>query len=438
MSTRLQDSFTGTDNTALSAHTMDVGPGWTSTLGFDCTFIHSNKAVPDPSIFSSIGYVSDAGVSDIVLTDVWGVPNASDYLIGVCVRAVDHNNAWIVRLIRSGGGTPTINLYSRTGGSFTLIDSANAPSATNSTVTITVTASGTSILAQLSTGESVSTTSSVRQTATLHGLYDYTDDTVVGGTHDNFLVVDAVTVPTAPSNLAGTAASTSQIDLTWDDNSSDETDFSVDYKQADSGTDFTGATTTTAAADATSKSITGLTEGKRYIFRIKATGAGGDSAYSSTVAVFTKPTAPTINSVSATSEQIAFDVTKNSTAANKIQFQYVLHGAGFGSPIETITVDYDGSSDIDAAPSADLTQDAEYDIRFRNAVDTDAYSDWTATESFTVNTAPTTPVNVVLSVSPFSGGFTIRRPKIFIDGENTDRPTSGVSHGSGSGYGYGY
>jgi autotransporter-associated beta strand protein len=83
--------------------------------------------------------------------------------------------------------------------------------------------------------------------------------------------------PAPPSNLAATAISSSQINLSWSDNSSDETGFKIERKTGAGGTYSQIAV---AAANATTFSNTGLTAGTQYFYRIRATHSGGDSAYS--------------------------------------------------------------------------------------------------------------------------------------------------------------
>ena len=78
-------------------------------------------------------------------------------------------------------------------------------------------------------------------------------------------------VPAAPSGLTATAASSSQINLSWTDNSSDETGFQID--QATSS-DFTqGLTTVTVGANVTTYIATGLASGTTYYYRVRATNA---------------------------------------------------------------------------------------------------------------------------------------------------------------------
>lgn len=87
-------------------------------------------------------------------------------------------------------------------------------------------------------------------------------------------------IPTAPSALTATAIYTAskRVDLSWTDNSSDETAFAV-FKSTDNVTYSEIATT---AAGATSYSVTsGLTEDTLTYFKVAARNAGGDSALTS-------------------------------------------------------------------------------------------------------------------------------------------------------------
>jgi hypothetical protein len=92
--------------------------------------------------------------------------------------------------------------------------------------------------------------------------------------------------PAAPSNLTATAASSSQINLGWTDNANNETGFKVERCQGAGCTSF--AQIGTAAADATSYSDTGLSANTSYTYRVRATNAGGDSAYSNQASATTQ------------------------------------------------------------------------------------------------------------------------------------------------------
>jgi hypothetical protein len=91
------------------------------------------------------------------------------------------------------------------------------------------------------------------------------------------------TAPAAPSNLTAQATSSTEIRLTWKDNSTNETAFRVDRKLRGG----TFQTVLTLAAGTTSAVSTGLQPGTEYIFRVRAGGAAGSSAYSNTVSATT-------------------------------------------------------------------------------------------------------------------------------------------------------
>jgi Glycoside hydrolase family 44/PA14 domain/Fibronectin type III domain len=99
-----------------------------------------------------------------------------------------------------------------------------------------------------------------------------------------------VAAPAAPSNLTATAVSPSQINLTWTDNSGNETGFVVE-RATDSGF-TTGLTVTTVAANTISYSATGLAAGTTYWFRVRAANGGGSSANSNAASTTTQPPPP--------------------------------------------------------------------------------------------------------------------------------------------------
>jgi titin len=101
--------------------------------------------------------------------------------------------------------------------------------------------------------------------------------------------------PNAPSNLIATPISSSQIDLTWQDNSSDETGFMIERK---TGAD-SYAQIATAGAGVTSYSNTALTTNTTYYYRVRAYNAAGNSGYSNEASATTlppPPAAPTLKS----------------------------------------------------------------------------------------------------------------------------------------------
>jgi uncharacterized protein (TIGR02145 family) len=80
-------------------------------------------------------------------------------------------------------------------------------------------------------------------------------------------------VPVAPSNLTGTVASSTQINLSWTDNSSNETGFKIERKTGTENYAVIGTTT----ADITTFSNSGLSPNTTYKYRIYSNNAVGNS-----------------------------------------------------------------------------------------------------------------------------------------------------------------
>lgn len=87
----------------------------------------------------------------------------------------------------------------------------------------------------------------------------------------------SVTAPAAPTALAATPSSTSQINLSWVDNSSNETGFIIE-RSTTSGSGY--AQIATVGGNVTNYASTGLTAASTYYYRVKATNSAGDSGYS--------------------------------------------------------------------------------------------------------------------------------------------------------------
>jgi len=88
--------------------------------------------------------------------------------------------------------------------------------------------------------------------------------------------IDTGAPPNAPTNLTATAVSSSQINLAWTQNSSDETGFKIERKTGAGGT---YAQIATVGANVTSYSNTGLAQGTTYFYQVRAYNGSGNSAY---------------------------------------------------------------------------------------------------------------------------------------------------------------
>jgi hypothetical protein len=93
--------------------------------------------------------------------------------------------------------------------------------------------------------------------------------------------------PDAPSNLAANAVSSTQINLSWTDNSNNETVFKIERCTGNNCTNF--GEIAQVGANVTSYPNSGLTKNTWYRYRVRASNANGDSAYSNTVTEKTPP-----------------------------------------------------------------------------------------------------------------------------------------------------
>jgi len=95
----------------------------------------------------------------------------------------------------------------------------------------------------------------------------------------------AATPPDAPTSLTATAASSSQINLAWTDNASDEDGFEIE--RSPDGSDWSQIDT--AAADAESYNDTTCDPNTLYYYRVRAENGAGNSAYTNTASATTPP-----------------------------------------------------------------------------------------------------------------------------------------------------
>ena len=144
------------------------------------------------------------------------------------------------------------------------------------------------------------------------------------------------TLPIAPSALVATATSSSSINLSWTDNSSDESNFVV-QRSPTSGSGFT--TIATLGADTTSYADSaGLSASTTYYYQVYATNGGGDSGFSNGAFAATDdppaptpPTAPTgLGATATSSSSISLTWTDNSSnESNFVVQRSTTSGSGF-------------------------------------------------------------------------------------------------------------
>jgi titin len=125
--------------------------------------------------------------------------------------------------------------------------------------------------------------------------------------------------PLAPGSLTVTAVSTSQINLTWTDNSANESGFRIERKIG-----ATGVYTVIAAASANVINFLdgGLSTASPYFYRVRAFNAGGNSNYSNEVKAVTLPRGPgalTAATVSNTKLSLAWTDSSDNETGFKIE-----------------------------------------------------------------------------------------------------------------------
>jgi len=167
-----------------------------------------------------------------------------------------------------------------------------------------------------------------------------TDNIYFDVSNVNFTISSGTgTVPAAPSSLTASGVSTTQINVSWVDNSNNETGFKLERKTGSGGTYAQIATT---AAGTTSYSNTGLTAGTTYYYRVRATNAVGDSVYSNEANATTSSSGNTI-SCGETKAGIlasgdAFSTVRTTSYADSYSF------SGTAGQQVTITMNNSGSS----------------------------------------------------------------------------------------------
>ncbi len=134
----LRDRFVDADGTAISAHAMIVGPGWTVDVG--AATIETNAVVP--TLGTEVVIFSDAGVADVVVKARFTTPASGALDFAILVNVADGNNYW---LFQGSSTASQWRLFEMTGGSFTL----------HGTSTVTLTHATTYVLSAHASGDTI-------------------------------------------------------------------------------------------------------------------------------------------------------------------------------------------------------------------------------------------------------------------------------------------
>ena len=143
--------------------------------------------------------------------------------------------------------------------------------------------------------------------------------TRLGQVVDNYTLYAAPenSLPAAPTNLTAAVASTTQINLAWTDNSSNEDGFQI--RRSTDGVNFTSLVA--VAADVTTYSDTGLRPGSQYYYQVAAVNAAGTSDSSNLASDWVAaPAAPT-NLTAATVSPGVINLTWSINSENETGFK---------------------------------------------------------------------------------------------------------------------
>ncbi|AMV40931.1 fibronectin type III domain-containing protein [Planctomyces sp. SH-PL62] len=187
--------------------------------------------------------------------------------------------------------------------------------------------------------------------------------------------------PAAPVVLTATAASNSQVDLTWREFTDNETGYKVE--RSTDGVNFT--LLTTAPAYQSSYSATGLAPNTTYWFRVRATNASGDSANSNVASAATLLLNPPTNLAATVVSGGRIDLSWYDAATNETGYKIERSTDGVAfAPLTTVGANQTSYS------ATGLSSGTNYWFRIRsaNASGDSAYSAVVPTRTSTAPAAP--------------------------------------------------
>jgi chitinase len=249
-------------------------------------------------------------------------------------------------------------------------------------------------------------------------------DAFVNNAHSYFGGIVIGPTPAAPGNLSASATSTSQINLTWSDNSNNETLFRIE-RSTDGGNNWSSLTT--VSANATTYSNTGLSASTTYHYRVRAENANGNSGYSNTANATTQgtgtvPNAPGSLSASATSSsQINLSWSDNSNNETLFRIERSPNGSSSWTSISTV------GSNVTTFSNTGLSASTTYHYRVRaeNSTGNSGYSNTASATTQTTGTSVNLALNKSVTVSSTeTADFT--GPKA-VDGSTSTRWASSYS-----------
>ncbi|MCU0439627.1 MAG: fibronectin type III domain-containing protein [Raineya sp.] len=219
---------------------------------------------------------------------------------------------------------------------------------------------------------------------------------------DNINITGVLAPPTAPTTLTATAVSSSQINLSWTDNANNETAYKVERSPdgINGWTEIAG----NLPANTNSYSDNGLTANTTYHYRVRASNAGGNSAYSNVANATTLSNAPsvptTLTATTVSSSQINLSWTDNANNETAYKVERSPDGVNGWTEIAG-NLPANTNSYSDNGLTANTTY--HYRVRAGNTGGNSAYSNvanaTTLSNAPSVPTTPTTLTATAVSTS---------------------------------------
>jgi len=168
----LFDAFTDTNGTLLTAHTMNIGPGWTKMEGgANDPQIQSNKLQPMVDGAVAYTYFVDAADADVIIQCDFVFPVVSSGHHGeIIFRASTLANCF--HFILNDSASANVSIVRELSASTVTVDFDTLALTAGTTYTMIVTLSGTSIICTVG-GITLTATETFNQTATICGLRFY-------------------------------------------------------------------------------------------------------------------------------------------------------------------------------------------------------------------------------------------------------------------------
>jgi len=233
------------------------------------------------------------------------------------------------------------------------------------------------------------------RTGTLARQYSYNGSPLIqNNSAILFRPEGGIQAPSAPSSLAATAASTSQINLTWTDNSSNESGFEI--QRSTDG--FSTVQSFTVGTDVRTYSDTGLASGVSYSYRVRSFNDGGYSAFSNQASATTAqvPNAPSgLTATAVSSSRIDLAWTDNSNNESGFSIERRTSSGSFTQIAQV-------GSNTRTFSNTSLPSETQFFYRVRafNSTGNSAYSN--EADATTLSAPPVAPSNLTATANSSS------------------------------------